>query len=326
VLCCATTAEAGEERLESATLSYVVSGAALRCPDEESFRRKVAARLGYQPFSTGGLHRVSVRLSATSTGLRGHAEVTRVGQSESGVRDLDGAVDECEPVTAALAVAVAIALDPVRSAQASEPPIDPHAQDVEPAPAPLTPAVVAAPAPAALPAADAVEPPAASRITLFGAAGAVAGVGLTPGASAGGTIGVGLRRRALSVELSGRAEATPGPTRVDAGDRLEANAFSALLATCAHLRRASACGLGRIGVMQGMALDVKDPMLRTSTFGTLGARAGYEVALSTAVALRGLLSAELPLVRTSFVIDGRSVWTAPPVLGGIEIGVVVAVP
>lgn len=325
-----TTVGSAEERLETARLSYAASGTPARCPDEESFRNKVAARLGYQPFSANGAHRVSVRLITTAGRVRGHAEVTRSDERVSGVRDLEGGADECEPVTAALAVAVAIALDPVRSAQPGAGTISEPAREREEEPPPPAPPLPRASSD--LPPRDAPQPvapaprPGQSRVAIFGAAGAVAAVGLAPGPSAGGSVGLGLRWRAMSVELSGRAETTPAPVRVDSGDRLEATAFSSLLAVCAHLDRASACGSGRIGVIQGHAPDVTDPTLRTSTFGALGVRAGYLVPLTTALALRGLVSAELPLVRTSFIIDKSVVWTAPPALAGLEIGIVLAVP
>jgi hypothetical protein len=47
--------------------------------DEESFRHQVAARLGYQPFTRDGKHRVSRTLTAARGRVRVRAEVTRSG-------------------------------------------------------------------------------------------------------------------------------------------------------------------------------------------------------------------------------------------------------
>ena len=316
---CASDAFASDEPA-TATLAYV-SNVGARCPDDESFRHRVAARLGYQPFSPDGKHRVSIRLRAASARVNGHAEVTRAGQSSPGVRALESPIEDCESLVSALAVAVAIALDPVRSAG---PPLEEPSPAIGPPPeAPEPPLVVASPSPDS-PAREA--PSRDSHRSFFGAVSAAGSVGLLPGLSMGGAVGVGLRLEAISVEIAGRAETMPSAVRVASGDRLEATTLSALLAPCAHLHRWSACGVGRAGVIQGRAPDVVAPTLGSSLFGTVGVRVGYELPLSAMVALRALASAEVPLVRTALVVSGAEVWTAPPAMAGVEMGVVVSVP
>ena len=315
------TRASAENEPETARLVYVANGIGARCPDEESFRHQVAARLGYQPFTPDGKHRVAVTLTIAGRRVRGHAEVLRSGQTAAGVRDLDGELDKCEPLTSALATAVAIALDPVRSAQPA---------GVVP-PSPPSPTGDPPPPPARLPETPVAPPPPASstsqtRKVLFGSAGVLGAVGLMPGAAVGADLGVGLRFEAVSVELSGRVETMPGSVRTDSGDRLEATALSALLAPCVHLGRWIACGSGRLGSLQGRAPDVVQPNLGKSLFGAVGARAGYVLPLSPVFALRGIASADLLVVRTSLLIDGAAVWTAPPVAAGLELGVVVSVP
>jgi hypothetical protein len=104
------------EALETARLTYSAAPRLLsRCPDADSFRNQVAARLGYQAFTDDGLHAVTVSLSDSRTGVKAHAEVLRQGQTVPGVRELEGSVEKCEALIAALATAVAISLDPVRS-------------------------------------------------------------------------------------------------------------------------------------------------------------------------------------------------------------------
>ncbi len=319
---CAFDASASDERM-TATLAYT-NNVAARCPDDESFRHRVAARLGYQPFASTGDHRVSVRLRVASGRVHGHAEVMRAGQSSPGVRDLDSPIEECESLVSALAVAVAIALDPVRSAG---PPLE------EPSPAtdlsfpessrPPEPPLVGSPPQDSL-VRDA--PTRESPLRFFGAASAAGSAGLLPGPSIGAAVGGGLRGEVISVEIAGRAETMPSAVRVDSGDRVEATTFSALLAACAHLNRWSACGVGRAGAIQGRAPDVVAPTLGSSLFGTAGVRVGYELPLSSLLTLRALASAEVPLVRTALVVSGSGVWTAPLATAGGEIGVVVYVP
>ena len=313
---------AAEPTLETATLSYVVTASSSRCPDEESFRHQVAARLGYQPFASAGTHRVVVRFSERSGRLHGHAEVERGGRG-AGIRDLESGLNECGPLAAALAVAIAIAIDPV------------HAQTLKPSP-PVDPppeasAEVLVPPPPVAPPDASEQPPSNEQVPrradpdvaparVFAFAGALATGGLMPAPSLGGSVAFGLRWRGTSLELSGRAESMLGAARVSSDDRVEGTAFSGMLAACGHLDRVSACGLGRAGALQGRAPDVVSPSLGTTIFGTVGARVGYTQPLSRSLALRGAASAEVMLVRTSFIIDGTSVWTAPLVLGALEIG------
>lgn len=316
------------DELQTASLTFSATGLGARCPDEESFRNQVAARLGYQPFVQDGKHRASVTLRIVGDRVRGRAEVLRFGQSTAGVRELDGEIEKCETLTAALATAVAIALDPVRSAQPATPAAPPPpATDVRlaPPPPPLAPPPLPPEQPGPPPVQSAA-PSRTSRIALFGTAGAIGAVGLMPGLAMGGDAGVGLRFEVLSLELSGRVETMPTAARADSGDRLEATMFSAVLSPCGHLGRWLACGIGRVGALQGRAPDVVHPSLGTSLFGAIGARGGYVLPLSSALALRGLASAEFPLVRTSLVIDKASVWTAPPAAAALELGVVVTVP
>ena len=310
------------DNLQTATLTFVVTGATGPCPDEESFRNQVAARLGYQPFVQGGEHHVSVTLRAVRDRVHGRAEVLRSGQAKPGVRELDGKTVKCDSLVAALATTVAIAIDPVKSEQpvtvaaplaASDRPLPPEKPPPSPPPQPHAPPQV----------------PASSHslpVVIFGTAGARAAVGLTPGLAVGGGVGVGLRRGVLSLEVSGQVETTPKATRANSGDRLEATVFSAMLSPCGHWGSWLACAAVRLGVFQGRAPDVVHPSLGTSLAMALGARGGYILPISSALALRGLLSAEFPLVRTSLAIDNVSVWTSPPLSASLELGVVVTVP
>jgi hypothetical protein len=308
------------EPLETASLTYTVQDKiAAKCPDEESFRRKVAARLGYQPFVQAGRHRVSVEVKALGSTAKVRAEVVRSGQSEPGVRALEGDVEKCEPLVAALATAVALALDPVRSAApvAAEPvkePVPPPPTQVAVVPVVVQPTETKKPEAAAVP------------WHWFGAASGIASVGVLPAAAVGGEFGFGARVKDFSLELAGRAELMPSAVRVASGDRLEATAYSALVVPCANLSSWLLCGSVRIGAIQGRAPDVVNPSLGTSVFGAAGARAGYNLEVSRIFSLRILGAVEIPIVRTSLVVDRKAIWTASPVAAGLELGLVVWIP
>ena len=301
-----TRSALADEVLETARLRYGTTSD--RCPDEDSFRQQVAARLGYQPFTPNGKHDVSVSLLADGTRVRGHASVTRLGE-EPGVRDLESGLDKCEPLTAALATAVAIAIDPVRAMQGPSPPLSP----LVPAPPPRnSPPATDAPLPR-------TERP--SPVGLLGSSAFVASFGLAPSYVAGAELGVGLRLRSFSLTAAGRFETTLGAVFIDSGDRVEATVFSAALLPCGHYRSWIGCGIARFGAFQGRAPDVVNPSLGTSWWGAFGLKGGYIFSVSRSFGLRALLSLEVPLVRTSLVINKTPVWTAPPALVGLELGV-----
>jgi hypothetical protein len=309
------SARASAEELETARLTY--RAPANSCPDEESFRHQVAGKLGYEAFTEDGKHRASVIVRLERGRIRGRAEVTRRGQSAPGVRELDGEQGQCEALVAALATAVAIALDPVRGMQPAAPPPAP------PASAPQIVVVREEPAP---PPEEKKEEAPAPRAHVFGVADGVVSLGLAPAPAAGGQVGVGLAWQTLSIEATGRIEATTGPEPVDSGDRIEATVYSALLSPCAALDAWALCITGRVGAFQARAPDVLNPNLGTSLFGAVGARAGYVLRLGQVVSLRALAFVELPLVRTSLLINQVTVWTAPPVLGGLAVGAVFSAP
>ena len=135
-------------------------------------------------------------------------------------------------------------------------------------------------------------------------------------------MGFGLRVRAFSLEVGGRAEAMTGPVRVGSGDRLQASILSGALWPCVHLGSFSGCASVRVGAFQGYAPDVAQPSLGTSIFASVGARFGYSIALSRVLALRPTIEGALPLARTSLLIDRTAVWTAPPVTAGAGLALV----
>ena len=64
-----SSARAENDR-ETARLVYVVAANASGCPDEESFRNLVTARLGYDPFEPDGKHAAAVEITREAGRLR----------------------------------------------------------------------------------------------------------------------------------------------------------------------------------------------------------------------------------------------------------------
>jgi hypothetical protein len=288
------------------------------CPDEGSFRHLVAARLGYDPFVPVGPSVVHVSVTRDHHTLRGRIAIARPGQLPSTPRDLAGQSDQCAALGEALATTLAIALDPVH-ALATPAPAPSPAPPPPLAPPPLSPAPTAPlpPAPMATP------PPAPLHVGLYGFAGGLASLGNAPAVTLGGDLGVGLRLRAFSLELSGRAETTPGDPRASSGDRLAVTILSGSLQPCLTLGPASGCVTGRLGALQGYAPDVTHPSLGSSLYAAVGVRVAYTFPLTSALALRPSLEAAIPLVRTQLEIDGTPIWTSLPLSGSANLALVV---
>jgi hypothetical protein len=319
VLAALLLAAAGRaEERTTATLSYAADP---ECPTESSFHDLVAARLGYDPFGPSGSDRVAVRIAKQGDKLVGRAEVAH-GHAEARTRELAATGDRCEPLATALATTVAIALDPLRAG--GPPPAAPPPALAAPSTVVFVsekdapPASPGAPAPAERPAP--AQPP---RLSLFGAAGAVATAGVAPGPALGPEFAFAVRAGAISCEVSARAEIAMGDVRADSGDRLEATLLTGALAPCAHLRQFAGCIFGRIGSFQGRAPDVAQPSLGTSVFAALGLRGAYALPLGGHFAVRGALEAGLPLVRTTLFIDRAPVWTAPAAFAGASLAALV---
>jgi hypothetical protein len=258
---------------------------------------------------------------------RARAEVQRGGPT--GTREFSG--DACEPLAAALATTVAMALDPLHVNAPVEPVPSPPPAPPPPVQAAPLPTLPVETPPAAAPQVVFVErPPAPARprepgepVALVGSVGGVASFALAPTMTLGGAMEVGFRYGIFSLSVEGRAELTPTTTRVDSGDRIDATVYSGALVPCLHFGQWIGCGVGRAGAFQGRAPDVVHPSLGTSAFGAVGLRGGYMIPLSKILSVRASVEGLVPVVRTTLVIDGQDVWTAPPVTAGLDFAFVV---
>ncbi len=273
------------------------------CPDEQSFRRKVATRLGYDPFVADAPRNVTVDLVPNGTRLRARARVQTPGKPDA-ERALDDSVEHCEALADALAASVAMAVDPLRALAA--PATNPIAERVQNPSIP-----VEAPAPRVIIVHDAPPPKPGPPVRFFAQAAITAGFGVLPGEGYNAEAGFGAQYTDFSLTAEGRVSQQWGTETLLSGYRIDATALSAALVPCAHYGMLVACAVGRVGAMQGRSPDVTTPSLGSTQLASLSARAELALPLSQAFAWRVLGEAGLPVVRTSFVVNGRQVWTAP---------------
>lgn len=310
-----SAARAGEAIV--ARLEYVVDDPSGACASEAEFRRRIATRLGYDPFDAHATWIFRVRVDGRSK--RPHAEImTERDGAPAGKRGLDEAT--CDALSETLAATVAIAIDPIGVSQESSrtspedalPPLPPPprapASAIEPpAPPPPTPQ---------RPLAD------PRRVVPFLYLDGTVTIGRTAGVALGGRGGVGVEYGALSVAGEARGEATPDAVALTSLDSVYWSVLSGALVACGHKGLFELCGVGALGSLQAKARDVARPSLKGTLFASLGARVGIQMPLTADVALRGNAELGIPLVRTTFSIDEQPAWTAPAVNGTFAIGVV----
>lgn len=306
-------AHAGEPM--AASLTYTVEDPTGTCASETEFRRKVAARLGYDPFDARASWLFRIRVDGR--GKRPHAEiVTEHGGQPTGKRELDDAT--CAALSETLASTVAIAIDPV-GASPAPPPFEARPAE-EPRPT-LPPPSPSASLPAPSRATPREAPPAdRARVVPLVYLDGTASAGRTAGIALGGRGGIGFRYRGVSLAGEARGEATPDAVKLTALDSAYWSVFTGAFVACGHKSVFEVCGVGALGSLQAKARDVARPSLKGTLFASLGARVGVQIPLSSDVALRGNVEFGIPLVRTTFFIDHQPAWTAPAVNGTLAIG------
>lgn len=290
----------GEAR---ATLSYA---APAQCPEESSFRRRVAARLGYDPFVPAAERGVAIEMKLQSARVKARARFSTPGRAAA-ERTLEDTLEHCDSLTDALASAVAMAVDPARaSAPAPLNLPEPVRPPAPPVTAPTPPQVIVVH--------DAPVAPPGPPVRFFAQTAVGAGFGVLPGDAITAEAGFGARYVDFSLAIEGRVDQQPGTATLLSGLHIDATALSAALVPCGRYGVLAACAVGRWGTMQGHSPDVAAPTLGSSQLASASLRAELQLPLGKSFALRALGEAGLPLVRTSFVVDGRQTWTAP---GGI---------
>lgn len=289
------------------------------CVSEADFRGQVASRLGYDPFQDDATWVFNIRIDARPA--RPRAEIATERENKpAGRRTLEDA--SCEALSQTVASAVAIALDPLAgSAERRE-----RAPAPPPASAPPPTAPPAAPPPPTTAPASAFAPAPASSapVVPFVFVDATGAFGRTAGFAVGVRAGGGIAYRALSIALEARAEATPGPERITPLDRTSWSVFAGGLAICGHKNVLELCAVGAVGSLQAKAEDVSRPSLKGTVFGLIGGRMGVLVPVTDDIGIRANGELGIPLVRTTFNIDGKPAWTAPAVQGTIGLGVEVS--
>lgn len=313
-------------------LTYNRGSGAASCPDVQTLRESVAARLGYDPFRSqvqteadagpeGPERVVGVEIRATlqggPRGLRALIEQRDRGGRVTGSRLLTTARKDCQELSAAMALALCIAVDPfVLSRPPPSPPLpQPTPPQQQQPPPPLPPPPPVAPCPSCPPCA----PPPLSPVRVRAGAGLQVDLGAVPTIGSLGVVAQAeLRYRAFALTLEGRIDPSLGSRSADSGrGAVQATLLLGLLAPCARWRALGLCALLGLGALQGRGVDLQVENRATTFYAAAGARMAVEVPLLRSLALDLHLDGLAPLTRTSLQVDGIEVWATPPLAGAL---------
>jgi len=217
--------------------------AGLGCPSAAALRAEVALELGYDPFTDEAvITSIVVAIHAAAHGVRGRIEMREIDGVSLGARDLTAG--SCAELTPALALAIAVAIDPLRAGTSRAPPAAAPAT-APPATATTAPATTAATAPPGIARPAARRPRFVDAIRLRMAVGAGASIDSAPGPAFGfaARVGAATPRASLSLELRGDLPAG----RETLGGSAVASLMAVLLVACAHHRGLGVCALGGAG-------------------------------------------------------------------------------
>jgi hypothetical protein len=302
----------------TARLVYSRAPGAESCPDEDTLRRAVASRVGYDPFFAWADKTIVASMApAKPAGFSASVALVDSHGTERGTRALRTS-DGCDDLVGATALAIAIAIDPsilLPSPTAAAPP-----PPAEPPPPPAPASAVPEPRPPrqVAPPADSPSP---ARLSFEASAGGVATLGVAPLPVAGAALGVAVRARRLSVAIEGRIDA-PSSTPATGGGRVSSWMAVAALVPCGHAGPLFACGLGQAGLMQASSEGVTEP--RSTSLGWLaaGGRFGVEVPLEPLTMLRVRSDLVVDLAPPTFELNGVTAWVAPRVAASFGADVV----
>ena len=325
----AASAEPSADRRvkQHASLRYERGPGAERCPDASALRRSVEGHLGYDPFDETAALQIRCQISVQRAQLLAVVNVSNRASRRSGERKLASTNMNCEELTDAAALAIAIAIDPLLPTASAPPgPPEPPRDETPRAPPAVDETPTTPPKPAAsdegLPTPGAADQPSLEEDVAAPSAdgsnvpfvfsmggGASFSYALQPSAALGVTLAFGVRRGPMSLALEAQWR-SPSELRYLNG-ALTAQLFSATILGCGHYGVMNACILGDAGIVAGSAEGYLRSIRDTTAFMATGARVGWQPSLFRNASALFYVAGLVPLVRTTLWVDPQSVWTMP---------------
>jgi hypothetical protein len=290
----------------SVRLVYVRGPGAEQCPAESAVRAAVSARLGYDPFFDWAHENLLVEIQRGPRAFRVVVKLVGADSRPRGVREISVGGDACSTVIDALALSISLTIDATAAAAPASPPPPPPPLD-RPSPAPPV-AVLAATPPTPQPPPEAGQAPA---LSLHAGVGAVGSVGAAPAATAGGTLFVGARWRALSLDVEGRADLPAAGDSEAPPVGVRSWLVAGALVPCLHAGVAFGCGVAAVGRLGAAARNVPTVVEQHGPWSAAGLRIGVEWPVGRALSLQGYAQLLAALTRDTLWIDATRIYTVP---------------
>ena len=315
----------------SARLTYVESTGVSGCPPESELRAAIVARLGDDPFGPAAMRTIRVEVVAKGADLIGLITLVDDRGIPEGLRRIEGGAGHCAELSAAIALAVSLAINPdlvVSESDAGSLPAAPAEQEKGPRRVAAEQPAKPIPPPSDETAPEPTRPQ--ERTTLaapwrFGFGAGVAGsVGAAPEPALGAIAFARARRQRLSLALEGRFDA---PFAHDVGGAsVHSTLWAGLLVPCLHFDAVKGCGLLLAGDVRAGSRGVTQGRVDTGLFLASGLRVGGDWPIVAGLAFFLHLDGLVAVKPVRIVLNGVPVWTAPPLSAALAIGAIWEIP
>lgn len=282
------------------SLGYLKRPGADPCPDEAALKGRIAARLGADPFRDDAPTGLEVVVGQSPIGLSATVTLREKSTSKSlGKRQLESHATDCRELSAAMELAIALAIDPLYQEKPA-----PSASN-EPTLKPLEHP-------------DAYSGPA---LQFDADLGFSLSLGEAPSVSPGFAVGGRARWEFLSLGLEARATIPVASGIAEfPGSSIAAHHLTGALLGCGHYGYVAGCLVGTVGALFVQGRDVPNARTQTLVASSLAARVQGEYPLTDHLLVRAHLDFGANLARTTARLGELDVWTTPAVFGLLGVG------
>jgi len=297
---------------------------AASCPSAETLRAEVERLLGRQPFGEQPAGReLQVAWGRDARGFSARLALREPDGWTAGERLLVSREADCEELFAAVALAIAIAIDPWRGI--GQPSSSPSSSLTPAAPPAAPPAPPPAPPPLLVAAAAAGPPAAASRIQEAAPAGPkgperglVLGLGLAgvhgraPDITWGGLVRGGVRGRWGSLHLEGRVDRAAALTPASGGE-VRAGVADLAVLPCVHQDPLGGCLVVTGGIVRGRGEELTGAREAWGPYVAAGVRPFVELWPGSWLGVQAWAELLVPFGETVLRLGETSLWQSPRV-------------
>ncbi len=297
---CGVLGSTGAAAQPTVELRYQVSDSAASCPSATHMRDRIVDLLGTDRFSADGDVTVECRIDLVAGQLQADVQVSGRTGEPVGHRTISSTDMSCDELAEAIALAVTIAISGLPTEGQS-----PDADD-RGAEARAQSSAVAAGGTATAPTSP-FEP---VRWSAHVSAGVHGSVTTAVAGRAGWTVGAGMRRNDLSLDIELQWFTTESVSLEPMG-AVDVSIAIGVVVPCKHIGPFAACGLLGIGQLQGAGRDLVTTRSATTPYVAAGGRMAWVVDISSEIALRASLDVSASVTHTTLRVDDVAVWDTP---------------